>query len=105
MPSFPSIPDPLRDNADSVQSTLLALKQAVELLQRTTAPAIRTDYNNVVNFGADPTGARDSLNAFVAAGQRSGQVDIPPGRYTLSDRWQINQFNTDIRGRRGLTQL
>src|SRR5205814_4560558 len=55
---------------------------------------------SVVSFGADPTGAADSSNAFdaaVSAASAQGRVLwVPPGTYTVTRHIVVN--NVTIRG-------
>jgi len=56
-------------------------------------------YLSVANYGADPTGAKDSFSAFnkaIAAAKGSNGVWIPAGKYTMSSRVVVDQVT--VRG-------
>jgi hypothetical protein len=54
------------------------------------------DIVNVLDFGADPTGAKDSIEAFKAAyaAARGGTIQIPVGTYVVSDVVPLNAAGT-----------
>jgi hypothetical protein len=51
---------------------------------------VQGEYANVLDYGADPTGAADSLSSFVAALAASNSVFVPAGTYKISGPLYIN---------------
>ena len=79
---------------DTTQASNVNLTAAAPgAIKRTVASRLSDFGVSVVDFGADPTGAADSLAAFNAAKAASNTVFVPDGTYILSGTFQINQSN------------
>jgi hypothetical protein len=53
---------------------------------------------NVIAYGADPTGAADSLAAFTAAAATGKDIDIPNGTYKLTNKWTLSTPGQQVFG-------
>lgn len=69
-------------------------------LTKATYSMIKGSFANVLDFGADPTGASDSLAAFNSAFQSASTVFVPEGTFLVSGPVQVpnnkNMFGSGI---------
>lgn len=63
------------------------------LITNPLAPKVSEIGAIVTAYGADPTGIRDSLPAFMAASAASDTIFVPDGAYLLLGQFQINRSN------------
>lgn len=62
----------------------------------TAAKTLMTPVYNVVGYGADPTGLKDSTKAFKDALAAGGQASVPPGRYLITETLALKNSSAII---------
>lgn len=82
----------------TLASTLNLSRRAAHAA-RSPAPSRKSILErSILEFGADPTGAKDSTASIQAALDAGGVVVIPPGHFLIRKTLEVRKSNTEIRG-------